>query len=120
MLPVTGPLRAAIEGGSWRTGLEGIPAEQRGVMRGKNIAISGLTAAGKTTHAKILAAELEYSYVSATEIMADMLGINRSEVGPGFWQKHGDSIAKIRDATDLDRELDNRLTAMVTVGMKVS
>jgi len=83
-------------------------------MRGKNIAISGLTAAGKTTHAKILAAELEYSYVSATEIMADMLGINRCEVGPGFWQKYGDSIAKVRDTTDLDRELDNRLTAMAT------
>jgi cytidylate kinase len=78
----------------------------------KNIVISGLTAAGKTTHAKILAAELGYSYVSATEVMADMLGIERREVGPGFWQRYGDAIGGIRDTTNLDRELDNRLTEM--------
>jgi cytidylate kinase len=83
-------------------------------MHKKNIAISGLTAAGKTTHAKILAAELGYSYVSATEVMAGMLGIERGEVGPGFWQKYGDVIARVRDTTDLDRELDNRLIAMAT------
>jgi len=83
-------------------------------MHKKNIAISGLTAAGKTTHAKILAAELGYSYVSATEVMADMLGIERREVGLGFWQKYGDIIARVRDTTNLDRELDNRLKAMAT------
>jgi cytidylate kinase len=85
----------------------------------KNILISGLTAAGKTTHAKILAAELEYSYVSATEVMADMLGIDRREVGPGFWQKYGDAIARVRDTTDLDRELDNQLTAMAAEEQKL-
>lgn len=37
-----------------------------------NIAFAGLTAAGKTTHAKILAHELDYEYVSATKIILDM------------------------------------------------
>ncbi len=73
--------------------------------------ISGLTAAGKTTHAKLLAAELGYRYVSATEIIADMIGIGRHEIGPGFWLKHGPAIRKIRDETDLDRSLDERLVA---------
>jgi cytidylate kinase len=88
-------------------------------MYKKNVVISGLTAAGKTTHAKILATELGYSYVSATEVMAGMLGIGRSEVGPGFWQKYGTEIARIRDTTDLDRELDGRLIAMATEGKRL-
>jgi cytidylate kinase len=79
-----------------------------------NILISGLTAAGKTTHAKLLAAELGYRYVSATEIIADMVGIDRNAVGPGFWKTHGEAIRKARDTTDLDRELDERLVTVAS------
>lgn len=80
-------------------------------MRGLNIAVSGLTAAGKTTHSRLLSAELGYRYVSATAIIADMIGIPRSEVDSRFWQRHGEKIARLRDTTDLDRELDTRLLA---------
>jgi hypothetical protein len=40
-----------------------------------NIAFAGLTAAGKTTHARRLAADLGYSYVSATDILFEILGM---------------------------------------------
>jgi cytidylate kinase len=38
-----------------------------------NIAFAGLTAAGKTTHARRLAADLGYSYVLATDILFEIL-----------------------------------------------
>jgi cytidylate kinase len=38
-----------------------------------NIAFAGLTAAGKTTHARRLAADLGYDYVSATDILFEIL-----------------------------------------------
>lgn len=84
-------------------------------MEKPNVIISGLTAAGKTTHARLLASELSYRYISATEIIADMIGVDRREVGPGFWERHGDAIGRVRDETDLDRQLDQRLVEMATI-----
>ncbi len=40
-----------------------------------NIAFAGLTAAGKTTHARRLAADLGYRYVSATDILLEILAL---------------------------------------------
>ena len=40
-----------------------------------NIAFAGLTAAGKTTHARRLAADLGYGYVSATDILFEILQV---------------------------------------------
>ena len=71
-------------------------------MPERNIVISGLTAAGKTTHALLLAQELGYRYISATAIIADLAGVSRDEVGPGFWQKYGDKIRKLRDTANQD------------------
>jgi cytidylate kinase len=42
-----------------------------------NIAFAGLTAAGKTTHAQRLAADLGYDYVSATDILFEILRVPR-------------------------------------------
>lgn len=42
-----------------------------------NIAFAGLTAAGKTTHAQRLAADLGYDYVSATNILFEILRVPR-------------------------------------------
>jgi hypothetical protein len=40
-----------------------------------NIAFAGLTAAGRTTHARLLAEQLGYEVVSATTIILDILGV---------------------------------------------
>ncbi|WP_171814477.1 cytidylate kinase-like family protein [Arthrobacter dokdonensis] len=74
-----------------------------------NVLISGLTAAGKTTHAKLLAENMNYEYISATALLAGLLGIPSEEINDQFWIKYGDQIDRIRRATDLDNELDHEL-----------
>ena len=49
-----------------------------------NIAISGLTAAGKTTHARLLEIEFGLKYVSGSSILLDRGGVGR-QVPPDFW-----------------------------------
>lgn len=41
-----------------------------------NIAFAGLTAAGKTTHAKILAEQLGFEYISATKTILEIIGLD--------------------------------------------
>lgn len=85
-----------------------------GLLRKMNVAVSGLTAAGKTTHALLLSGDLGYRYISATEIIAEMVGLDRNIVRNGFWEDYGDAIQKIRDTSDLDRKLDERLIKIAT------
>ncbi|WNV76714.1 cytidylate kinase family protein [Geodermatophilus sp. DSM 44513] len=74
-----------------------------------NIAFAGLTAAGKTTHAKVLAEQLNYEYVSATEIIADILGLTQA-AAPRLWFTKLGEINAMREASDsLDEELESRL-----------
>lgn len=75
-----------------------------------NIAFAGLTAAGKTTHAKILAEELGYKYVSATEILLDILGID--EPSDQVWRTRLGEINAARYDGAIDAELEERLLAM--------
>jgi cytidylate kinase len=72
-----------------------------------NIAFAGLTAAGKTTHARRLAADLGYDYVSATEILFEILGMNDPGAHPWFTQM--DAISAARDGDAVDDELEARL-----------
>lgn len=72
-----------------------------------NIAFGGLTAAGKTTHAKRLAAELGYDYVSATDILLALLGIN--EPSDQVWFSRLHEIQDARDGDAIDIELEARL-----------
>jgi cytidylate kinase len=72
-----------------------------------NIAFAGLTAAGKTTHARRLAAELGYDYVSATEILLDILGISGER--DRVWFTQLDHINRARDGGGVDAELEQRL-----------
>ena len=75
-----------------------------------NVAFAGLTAAGKTTHARLLAHELGYAYVSATEVLLDILGIDAS--GDGLWFDRFEQISAARAGDGVDEELDARLAGL--------
>ena len=75
-----------------------------------NIAFAGRTAAGKTTHAKILADELGYEYVSATQMILDIL--NMKDTPNGIWFTKYNEIQKHREGDLVDIELENRMTRL--------
>jgi cytidylate kinase len=71
-----------------------------------NVAFAGLTAAGKTTHAKRLAADLGYDYVSATDILFEILRVPR-DAHP--WFNQAGAISAARQDGAVDAELESRL-----------
>lgn len=73
-----------------------------------NIAFAGLTAAGKSTHAKILAEQLGYRYVSATQTILDILGMDENP--DRVWFANYDKIEKAREGDQVDIELEARMT----------
>ncbi|MBE1463808.1 cytidylate kinase family protein [Kibdelosporangium phytohabitans] len=73
-----------------------------------NIAFAGLTAAGKTTHARLLAEALDYKYVSATKILLEVIGMNDPDQ-ENVWFDNLDSIQKRRTSDEIDDELERRL-----------
>lgn len=75
-----------------------------------NIAFAGLTAAGKTTHARRLALELGYDYVSATEILLEMLGID--DPSGQVWFRRLEEIQAARGDGAVDAELEERLVSI--------
>jgi cytidylate kinase len=76
-----------------------------------SIAFAGLTAAGKTTHAQRLAADLGYDYVSATDILFEILRVPR-DAHP--WFNQADTISAARDDGAVDAELESRLVDLAT------
>jgi cytidylate kinase len=74
-----------------------------------NIAFAGLTATGKTTHARRLAADLGYDYVSATDILFEILGMTP---GKDPWFSQLDAITAAREGDAVDAELESRLTGL--------
>jgi cytidylate kinase len=72
-----------------------------------NVAFAGLTAAGKTTHARLLAADLGYGYVSATEVMLEILQF--PVVAGDAWLERYGEIQAAREGDAADAELDRRL-----------
>lgn len=75
-----------------------------------NVAVSGLTAAGKTTHARILAGQLGYKYVSAIEVILDLLGVEGTP--ERIWFSKRGLLAEARKSDSFDREVDARLLAL--------
>jgi cytidylate kinase len=75
-----------------------------------NIAFAGLTAAGKTTHAKRLADELGYDYVSATDILLEILGID--DPSDQVWFARLGEIQAARGDGAVDIELEQRLVSL--------
>lgn len=75
-----------------------------------NVVISGLTAAGKTTHAKILAEELGFEYVSGTGTLARLCGLQVTE-DPPRWVEIADAVASLRD-DNVDETLEKELVRL--------
>ncbi len=71
-----------------------------------NIVISGLTAAGKTTHSLLLSKALGFAYVSASQIMAQFAGYTVDSATESWWDKLGDALEAERESGLLDQTLD--------------
>jgi len=81
-----------------------------------NIAISGYTAAGKTTHARLLAQALGFEHVSAAEILLRQLGFDLTAVSESeIWFHHHAEIDRRRQGLDIDVELDALLRRRAAV-----
>jgi cytidylate kinase len=79
------------------------------VTRGVAVVVSGLTAAGKTTHATLLARDLRLRYVSATALLARLVADRTGGPVASRWQPSLDA-ARRRDQS-IDDELDRALSA---------
>ncbi|WP_427174520.1 cytidylate kinase family protein [Arthrobacter sp. 92] len=75
-----------------------------------NVAFAGLTAAGKTTHARILAESLGYRYVSATELLLKILNIDHNP--DRVWFERSDEVAAARQGDWADQELETQLVRL--------
>ncbi|HEY0687608.1 MAG TPA: cytidylate kinase family protein [Kribbella sp.] len=73
-----------------------------------NIIISGLTAAGKTTHALLIARRLGYDYVSASHLMLSRLDVEPDETNT-LWATRLSEVEKRRDEKPVDREVNDYL-----------
>jgi cytidylate kinase len=82
-------------------------AEKRS-LGGRNIAISGLTAAGKTTHSQILADRLGYEYVSAGEMLLALTEIAFDDPQHA-WFGHNTEIETARASGNIDSAVDQTL-----------
>jgi cytidylate kinase len=75
-----------------------------------NITVSGLTAAGKTTHALLLAKWLGYDYISASSLMLDRLRVDDHESNT-LWVTRFDEVERRRDRGTVDHDLNEYLGA---------
>lgn len=75
-----------------------------------NVCFSGYTAVGKTTHSLLLAATLGLSYVSASEILLDRLGVDRAQANESqIWFHRYHEFGTLLKSTSIDAEIDELL-----------
>jgi mutator protein MutT len=74
-----------------------------------NIAITGPTAAGKTTHALLLSTALGYDYVSASEVLLHKVGLSKGN--NDRWVTDMEQIEAQRSDGAADRAVDDELLA---------
>lgn len=78
------------------------------------IFIFGLTASGKSRQALAISSYLKYQYVSATEELLSMTGIE-VDSGSHFWlEEDGKRINQMRDERPIDYLLDQHLLDLVS------
>jgi cytidylate kinase len=85
-------------------------ALRRSARDSRNIIVSGLTAAGKTTHALLIAKWLGFDYVSASELMLGILDI-RPDIDNALWTTCLSTIERLRDQYPADEEVNRLLIA---------
>jgi cytidylate kinase len=75
-----------------------------------NVCFSGYTAVGKTTHSQLLAQALGYRWVSASEILLERLGVDRSD-GPQShtWYHRYAEFGRYLQSTTIDSDIDRLL-----------
>ncbi|AWW37787.1 MULTISPECIES: cytidylate kinase family protein [Streptomyces] len=76
----------------------------------RNIIVSGLTAAGKTTHALLIAKWLGYDYVSASELMLRLLKV-QPDMDNTLWATSLSTIERLRNQYPADEEVNRLLIA---------
>jgi cytidylate kinase len=74
---------------------------------GMNITFSGLTAAGKTTHSRILADQIGYKYISATDLLLNLTGVAQENEG-SVWANpiKFEELEKLREGDKIDDTLE--------------
>jgi len=79
----------------------------------KNVMISGLTSAGKTTHAMLTKSERGFQYVSASSILMRRLDIDANKVPKNFWVGRTGSLVNEKRQADhlIDSWVDQQLIA---------
>lgn len=75
--------------------------------------ISGLTCAGKTTHAHLLADSLGYDYISASSMLARHAGVPH---GKSLWRTNEPEIQALRSDDEADRAVDKALVQRAADG----
>jgi cytidylate kinase len=73
-----------------------------------NVVVSGLTAAGKTTHALLLARWLDFDYVSASQLMLTRLNVAQ-DPNNALWTTRMQEIEARRDSHPVDRDVNDLL-----------
>ncbi|NMO55222.1 hypothetical protein HH310_29060 [Actinoplanes sp. TBRC 11911] len=75
-----------------------------------NVCFSGYTSVGKTTHSLLLAESLGLTYVSASEILLDRLGVERESVHQSrTWFTRYAEFGAALQSTTIDAEIDAEL-----------
>jgi len=88
-------------------------ATTRGDNLTQFIAISGLTAAGKTTHSRLLAKEMGWECLHATDVLLREMGRNPSE-SRGIWFSDLRELEAARDASSVDDRVDSTILARLS------
>jgi cytidylate kinase len=74
----------------------------------RHLCVYGLSAAGKTTHAKLLAQQLEMDYVSASQLMFGEIGYKDTGLHD-TWTKHSAEISQAREGGLVDEAVNQQL-----------
>ena len=81
----------------------------------RHLCLYGLTAAGKSTHATLLAQQLQMDYISASQLMLQLIGYN--DAGDHLTWHHSPAvIAEARRRGEVDDAVNEELAARVEDG----
>jgi cytidylate kinase len=81
----------------------------------RHLCLYGLTAAGKSTHATLLAQQLQMDYISASQLMLQRIGYN--DAGDHLtWHRSSAMIAEARRSGEVDDAVNEELAARFEYG----